>query len=63
MQDALPFIVALVLFVSAVVILANRKPTPKARDRYARWNAQYRPRAIRPTRGTRDPKSPRPRST
>ena len=44
MQDAIPFIVALVLFVGAVLIMARRRPAPKPRNRYARWNAEHRPR-------------------
>jgi hypothetical protein len=53
MQEALPFLVALVLFVGAVVVLANRKPTPKTRNRYARWNAEHGPRVPRTVRQTR----------
>ena len=44
MQDAIPFVVVLVLFVGAVLILARRRPGSKPRNRYARWNAEHRPR-------------------
>jgi hypothetical protein len=43
-QEALPFIVALVVFIGVVLVMARQRPSPKPRNRYARWNAEHRPR-------------------
>ena len=43
MQEALPFLVALVLFIAAFAYFARKRPPPRPRNRYARWNAEHKP--------------------
>jgi len=53
MQEALPYLVVLVLFVGTVIVMSRRRPTRKTRNRYARWNALNPPRPARRTEAGR----------
>lgn len=50
MQEALPYVVVLVVFVGTVIVLSRRRPGRKPRNRYARWNALNPPRRTTRTR-------------